>query len=102
MMKLRRSFWWYWYLARRNAREWVARHAPKIPTRRPEPLSEPCRACGKPQDRLYAVYTGDGWDLFWECENECGDGDSIYNWWPFHFGAHCSANDLRRVGIEVV
>jgi hypothetical protein len=102
MMKISNPVWSYRYRARRDVREWVGKHAPKIRARWPQPPESVCPICGKPFVKICAVHTGDGWDLFWECENECGDGDSIYNWWPFHFGAHCSGNDLRRVGIEVV
>lgn len=102
-MKLSNPFWSYWYRARRDVRELVGKHAPKIRTARPKPTGETCSHCGKPLSNLVALWTGDGWIFFWECDEHCGASECyVETWWPFLFGAWCSTNDLHRIGIEVL
>jgi hypothetical protein len=101
-MKLYNLLWSKWYRAKCDLAEWVAKHAPKIRTRKPEPPAQLCDVCHKPYTRIIAVYTGEGWALEWECDNGCGWCVPLEDWWPFMFGAYCGWRDLERAGIEVV
>ena len=88
----------------------ITPHLPKIPIQRPiyselhgYPL---CPICSK-NPKIYAYHTGDGWMLFWDCEeqhlselNKC-EKYMIIGWFPFLFG-WASGKDLERIGIKVV
>lgn len=93
------SLFWLWY----RFRMWLddcARFLPKIPRRKPAPPKTRCPLCGEPTNILSALDTGDGWMIFWDCENGCGEGDAA-EWFPFVFG-WANSKDMRRAGIEVV
>jgi transcription elongation factor Elf1 len=104
-VKLYNLLWSKWYQAKCDLAEWVARHAPKIKTRKPEPTGYACPSCGEPCNKICATDTGEGWAFFWECPNNCGFGDPYFvdiTWYPFYFGVYCNWRDLERAGIEVV
>ena len=79
---------------------------PKIATRKPDypGMSDVCKECNT-DIKIYAYDTGDGWSLFWDCENQhvnnYGDEYFIVGWFPFLFG-WATGKDLERIGIEVV
>ena len=56
---------------------------------------------GEEFTKVVAIYTGDGWAFAWECDNDCGDEESINDWFPFLFN-WCNVNDLEKHGIEVI
>ena len=80
---------------------------PKIPMRKPDypGMSDVCRRCNT-DIKIYAYDTGEGWSLFWNCEeqhiiDQWGDETNIVGWFPFLFG-WATGKDLERIGIEVV
>ena len=107
--RTRNLIWSWWYHTKSNVAEWIAKHAPKIPTRRPDPPDRDCICFGCSTDDdekrftvLSAFFAGDGWVFSWDCEAECGDGIPIEGWYPFHFGAWCTGEDLEKIGINVI
>ena len=96
---------WYLFLRfiRIDFREWFAEHCPvHIPNKKPPTPTRHCEYCDKPLNKIIAFDTGDGFALEWTCENECGDSESIDNWWPFWFGAWANDKRFAKIGIEVV
>lgn len=82
--------------------EWVSRHGPMIPRRKPSPPTVGmCLGCGGKFDVLSAINTGDGWLFMWECSGGCGDGLDI-EWYPYWFGHYCTSDDLEQLGIDVL
>jgi len=100
------QFFLVWRFFRVIFPEWFAEHCPvHIPTKRPKCPNHICDSCGKPRKDICAINTGDGFVLFWECEDRCGDGDGeddLVGWWPFWFGAWTDYESLRKIGIEEV
>jgi hypothetical protein len=95
--------WCRWYRAKCDLQDWVAHHAPLIPTIQPEPPDAACASCGKFINHICAHNTGDGWVFYWQCDDGCGEWDGyIEDWYPFWFGAWCKGKDLERLGIEVM
>lgn len=109
MKKQRFNYWYtnyrtYWTIRRpwMDFCEWIAKHCPvHIPTRRPKPPEELCE-CGKKLTRMIAYDTGDGYEIDWICEDDCGFAFPVVGWWPFWFGAWAKDNDFEKVGIEAV
>lgn len=104
-MKLKLMLMFYnlkWTLEERWKK--VARKLPRIATKRPYPRIEFCPECGG-RIEIKACDTGDGWNIFWDCDNSCEsiaeDEAYITDWFPFVFG-WASSKDMRSVGIEVV
>ena len=91
-------------------KEWffenIAPKLPKIPIRKPDypGMYDICERCNT-DIKIYAYDTGDGWSLFWDCEEQhisnFGDDGLIVGWFPFLFG-WATGEDLERIGIEVV
>jgi len=76
-------------------------HMPRIFLGLPAKPNKVCPECGRPFSKVCAIHTGDGWALFWECENNCGGGEEyIDDWSPFFFN-WCTGSDLRKHGIEI-
>ena len=77
---------------------------PKIQTKKPTyPGMSVCVDCHKPPT-IRAIYTGDGWLFFWDCEGwHISDRKEEYivGWFPFLFG-WATGKDLERIGIEVI
>lgn len=68
----------------------------------PEPPSETCARCGNPINQPFAVHTGEGWYLCWECKDECGHGEyEMIDAWPF-VENYATGRDLEAVGFRVV
>jgi hypothetical protein len=82
---------------------WFQKHCPvHIPRKFPKPPSGHC-SCGKPYTRIIAIDTGDGLDMEWACEDDCGEGVPVEDgWWPFWFGAWGNTKNLAKIGIEIV
>ena len=84
----------------------ITPYLPKIPTRKPTypGIFKICYECDT-EIKIYAYDTGDGWSLFWDCENQhisnFGDEFLIIGWFPFLFG-WATGKDMERIGIEVV
>lgn len=82
--------------------DWFQRTCPiKIAKKQPPVPTQLCD-CGKPYTQMVAYDTGDGYALFWICDDDCGSPIDVENWWPFWFGVWATPKDFERVGIEVV
>ncbi len=82
----------------------IAPKLPKIPTKKPTfpGMSDICKRC-KTDIKIYAYFTGDGWEFFWDCENQhlidFGEDEYIIvGWFPFLFG-WATSRDLAKIGI---
>lgn len=94
--------YWRFHSRKIQFQEWFAKIFPfKIPMPKPKFPKIVCSICNEPFSKIVAIDTGDGWCFMWECENNCGYGDSVENWYPFWFGVWCNSKDLDKLGIEV-
>jgi hypothetical protein len=57
-----------------------------------------CPTCGKAMQKA-AVNTGDGWALFWDCDDYDGDDHEID--WPFG-DRKLNEDELEREGYEII
>ena len=77
-----------------------------MPTVREDWKSEPptnivCEDCGSVLVKKIAVWTGDGWELYWECDNDCGSLMKDIDW-PFGYDELADADDLSALGFTIV
>ncbi len=96
-----RNLYWKCHLSWYDLTDKYGRYLPKIATRKPAaPHNGYCPKCRK----LFAIHaynTGDGWDFWWDCENEHWleeDITHITGWFPFVFG-WANGKDLAKIGI---
>lgn len=70
----------------------------------PAPPAALCGSCDKPLDLPIALNEGDGWELLWECQEQCGDSydDEYRIAWPFVDDATGDGDDLEKLGFTVV
>lgn len=82
--------------------EQYCKYLPKIKTKFPDaPHGGYCPLCHDPLI-IHAYNTGDGWDFWWDCENEHWLEEEITHiigWFPFVFG-WANSKDLLKIGIE--
>lgn len=67
----------------------------------PEPPKKTCPECGMPMDVPTAYNTGDGWALWWDCVDFCGEGH-IEIEWPFADHTRGTGEDLIKLGFVLV
>lgn len=93
-IKTLKIFWKLWsryYQFHCWLREDFSRHLPKIRTKLPNPPHGGyCPKCGRPlKIHAYYIGPGDGYDFWWDCENEHWfdlEITRIIDWSPFVFG----------------
>lgn len=116
MKRLYALFVYYRFILRDFFYDHIAKHLPVVYIPPEVPNFGKCQQCldeiddmeGEldyitinPTLKKYAVDTGDGWALFWDCDQQHNDnGQYDIEKFPFLFG-WCSVNDLQKHGFEV-
>ena len=92
----------YWKLRSQltDTGDWFAKNCPvHVPTKRPACPNTLC-VCGGTISKIIAIDTGDGYEMDWACDNDCGECEPIVGWWPLWWGVWVNYDILQRLGIE--
>lgn len=94
------DFWvgWFWD---KDAKALYICLLPMLPIKIWVSVHQVCPDCGSAMDKL-AIDTGDGWALFWDCENHPGDSEIEIPWDMDLKGREwVTSKELRRLGYEI-